>query len=198
MRYNVSRMSRIARESLEAIVLAIIVFFIIQTSVQNFKVEGSSMHPTLEEDQYLLVNKLVYFKIDLQRLSRAIPFWSVDKPSERFAIHPPKRGEVIVFRFPRDPGRDFVKRVVGLPGEQVEIREGIVYTDGRRLKEPYITNGDRSNMDRVRLKNNEYFVLGDNRSHSNDSRAWGPVPEENMVGKVWFVYWPVSNWSLLD
>ena len=192
-------MSRVAREFLEAFVLAVVVFLVIQISIQNFKVEGSSMHPTLEEDQYLLVNKLVYFRLDLERLSRMIPFWKVDTPSERFAIHPPKRGDVIVFRFPKDPTRDFVKRVVGLPGEQVEVRQGEVYINGNRvpLPEPYVTEHDRSNMEPIYLMDKEYFVLGDNRAHSNDSRAWGPVPEPNMVGKVWFVYWPVKKWNIL-
>ena len=188
-------MSRVAREFVEAVVLAIVVFFLIQTSVQNFKVEGSSMYPTLEENQYLLVSKLVYLRVDMGRLSRIVPFWDATKPAERFAIHPPKRGEVIVFRFPKDPTRDFVKRVIGLPGEQVEVRQGTVYINGTALAEPYLKQHDQSNMQRLNLGQNEYFVLGDNRSYSNDSRAWGAVPQDNMIGKVWFVYWPVSNWN---
>ncbi len=117
-------MSRIVRELAEAVGLALIVFLVIQGSVRNFRVDGSSMLPTLEGGQYLLVNKLVYSKIDTRRLSRIIPFWNVDEPSGHFAVHPPKRGEVIVFRFPNDPRKDFVKRVIGLPGEKVELREG--------------------------------------------------------------------------
>lgn len=191
-------MARIAREFLEAIVLAAIVFVLIQTSVQNFKVEGSSMDPTLEDNQYLLVNKLVYFKLNPERLSRIIPFWSLDKSSERFAFHPPNRGEVIVFHFPRDPKRDFVKRVVGLPGDQVEIRQGVVYTNGIPLDEPYLTDpGNFSSNRPVQLGEKEYYVLGDNRQSSNDSRSWGPVPEENVVGKVWVIYWPIPKWDFL-
>ncbi|HZA24797.1 MAG TPA: signal peptidase I [Dehalococcoidia bacterium] len=190
-------MSSIVREFLEAVVLALVVFLVIQTSIQNFKVEGSSMHPTLEGGQYLLVNKLVYFRIDKERLSRIIPFWKVDDTEQSFAVHPPLRGEVIVFHFPRDPSRDFVKRVIGLPGDRVRIHNGTVYVNGLALNESYLTSQDTSNMDQVFLREGEYFVLGDNRRGSNDSRNWGPVPEENILGKVWIIYWPLSKWGLL-
>jgi signal peptidase I len=190
-------MSRVVREFLEAILLALLVFLVIQTSIQNFRVEGSSMHPTLEGGQYLLVNKLVYFRIDQERLSRIIPFWKVAESTENFAVHPPQRGEVIVFAFPRDPTRDFVKRVIGVPGDRVEIREGTVFVNGEALDEPYITDHDSSDMREMTLQDKQYFVLGDNRRGSNDSRNWGPVPEENILGKVWIIYWPLSNWDLL-
>jgi signal peptidase I len=191
-------MSRVAREIVEAIALALIVFIVIQGSVRNFKVDGSSMHPTLDGGQYLLVNKLVYFQVDTQRLSRIIPFWKVDRPSEHFAIHPPKRGEVIVFRFPRDPSKDFVKRVIGLPGESVELRQGTVYINGAALEEPYLTAPGNSTRPPILLGEKQYYVLGDNRASSNDSRVWGPVPEENVVGKVWLVYWPFAELRLLN
>jgi signal peptidase I len=190
-------MSSVVREFLEAILLALLVFLVIQTSIQNFRVEGSSMHPTLEGGQYLLVNKLVYFRIDQERLSRIIPFWKVAGSTENFAVHPPQRGEVIVFAFPRDPTRDFVKRVIGVPGDRVEIREGTVFVNGEALDEPYITDHDSSDMREMTLQDKQYFVLGDNRRGSNDSRNWGPVPEENILGKVWIIYWPLSNWDLL-
>jgi signal peptidase I len=190
-------MSSVVREFLEAILLALLVFLVIQTSIQNFRVEGSSMHPTLEGGQYLLVNKLVYFRIDQERLSRIIPFWKVAESTENFAVHPPQRGEVIVFAFPRDPTRDFVKRVIGVPGDRVEIREGTVFVNGEALDEPYITDHDSSDMREMTLQDKQYFVLGDNRRGSNDSRNWGPVPEENILGKVWIIYWPLSNWDLL-
>ena len=195
-------MSGIVREFLEAVLLALVVFLFIQTSVQNFKVEGSSMRPTLEGGQYLLVNKLVYFKIDQERLSRIIPLWRVDATRESFAVHPPERGEVIVFRFP-DPNpenrkRDFVKRVIGVPGDRVSIKEGTVWLNGKTLSEPYITVHDSTDMNDRRLGHKEYFVLGDNRRGSNDSRTWGAVPEENILGKVWIVYWPLSSWTWLQ
>ena len=182
---------------MEAVLLALVVFLFIQTSVQNFRVEGSSMHPTLEGGQYLLVNKLVYLKIDQDRLSRIVPFWNVERHEQHFAVHPPKQGDVIVFRFPRDPSRDFVKRVIGLPGDVVAMEDGFVRVNGQTLEEPYLTVRDTSDLDTVELGEKEYFVLGDNRRGSNDSRNWGPVSEENILGKVWLVYWPLSNWDLL-
>ena len=191
-------MTSLAREVLEAVVMAALVFIIIQTSIQNFKVEGYSMRPTLLEGQYLLVNKLVYFRLDQERLSRIVPFWRVSESEERFAIHPPHQGEVIVFHFPRDPSRDFVKRVIGVPGDRVSIRNGQVFLNGNRLEEPYITSRGGSDADVVELEEKEYFVLGDNRRGSNDSRNWGPVPEEYILGKVWMVYWPPSMWQILE
>ena len=191
-------MDRVFRELLEAVILALIVFLLIHTSIRNFKVEGSSMNPTLESGQHLIVNKLVYSQLDMDRLSRIIPFWQAETPNTRYAIHPPKRGEVIVFHFPRDPSKDFVKRVIGLPGEEVEIQQGKVYINGQALTEPYLDRLDTSRVGPMRLKEKEYFVLGDNRRSSNDSRIWGPVSETYVVGKVWFVYWPFPKVQLLD
>ena len=106
------------REAVEAVALALVVFLFLQVSVSNFKVDGSSMEPTVEDGQYLLINKLVYFQIDTGRLARVIPFWSEEEPESHFAVHPPERGEVIVFRFPRDPEKDFVKPSRGAPREK--------------------------------------------------------------------------------
>ena len=116
-------LTRISREIIEAVVLAVVVFMLLQTTVRNFKVEGSSMDPTLEGGQYLLVNRLVYLRIDLERLSRIVPFWQAKEDSLRYALHAPKRGEIVVFEFPQDPTKDFVKRVVGL---QVSLIADIV------------------------------------------------------------------------
>ena len=192
-------MSRIARELTEAVVLALIVFLVIQGSIRNFRVDGSSMRPTLEGGQYLLVNKLVYFKIDTGRISRMIPFWNVDEPTDHFAIHRPERGEVIVFRFPGPASnKDFVKRIIGLPGEEVELRQGTVYIDGVPLEEPYLRERDTSTTEPIVMREKEYFVLGDNRRSSNDSRNWGGMPEENVLGKVWVVYWPFPQVQLFN
>ena len=191
-------MSRFLKESVEAATLALLVLFIFLFSVQNFRVEGSSMKPTLEEGQYLFVNKLVYLSVDLQRLSQLIPFWDVAEPKEIFLFHPPRRGEVVVFRSPLNTKRDFVKRVIALPGEQIEIREGLVYIDGEPLEEVYLKDIDTIlPRGRENLSDREYFVMGDNRPGSNDSRDWGPVPLENVVGKVWCVFWPFSKMTCL-
>ena len=191
-------MTRIGRDIIEALVLAVVVFMLLQTTVRNFKVDGSSMDPTLEHGQYLLVNRLLYLQIDMDRLSKIVPFWQANGQSSRFAIRAPKRGEIIVFQFPRDPSKDFVKRVVGLPGEVIEMKDGRVVVDGAVLEEPYLTAKDHTNKDQVKLGEGEYYVLGDNRTRSNDSRSWGPVPEANLRGKVWMVYWPVPGIHILN
>lgn len=193
-------MTRVLREFLEAIILAVLIFFLIQASVQNFRVEGFSMQPTLEDKQMLLVNKMVYLKVDMQRLSGLVPFWEVQEKELVYPFHPPNREDVVVFHWPLDLQRELVKRVIGVPGDTVEIRDGVVSVNGSRLQEPYLTQpGTRSDdMAPLLIKEGHYFVLGDNRPKSNDSRDWGLVPQENMVGKVWFVYWPPSNLNFLN
>ena len=195
-------MARVGREVIEAVLLAVVVFMLLQTTVRNFKVDGSSMDPTLVNGQYLLVNRLVYLRIEMDRFSSIVPFWQAEEDSVRYAIHPPERGEVIVFEFPdsipSNSKRDFVKRVIGLPGETIEVKDGVPFVDGVVLEEPYLTTKDRSNGRKVELGAGEYYVIGDNRAHSNDSRSWGAVPEENLRGKVWMIYWPAPRIHILN
>ena len=191
-------MSRLAREITEAVLLALLVLLVLQTTVRNFKVEGSSMSPTLEGGQYLVVDQASFFKIDNERLSRIVPFWKTSETEPEFAFDPPARGEVIVFNYPLDPKKDFVKRVVGLPGETVEVRDGTVYVNGEALSEPYLSRRDDSDAREVTLGDKDYYVIGDNRRNSNDSRAWGPVLEDHIVGKVWLIYWPWDDVHFLD
>ena len=189
-------MTSVMREILEALALAIVVFILIQASAQNFRVEGSSMAPTLEGQQYLLVNKLVYFTFDVERVSRILPFWQVDKSEVSRPFRPPRLGEIIVFHFPGEPQRDFVKRVIGLPGDKVEIVDGTVLVNDAVFDEPYLNAPFADNMAARQMGQDEYFVMGDNRSHSNDSRNWGGVPEDNVVGKVWLIYWPFPEFGM--
>lgn len=195
-------MARVGREVIEAVLLAVVVFMLLQTTVRNFKVDGSSMDPTLVNGQYLLVNRLVYLRIEMDRFSSIVPFWQAEEDSVRYAIHPPERGEVIVFEFPdsipSNSKRDFVKRVIGLPGETIEVKDGVPFVDGVVLEEPYLTTKDGSNGRKVELGAGEYYVIGDNRAHSNDSRSWGAVPEENLRGKVWMIYWPAPRIHILN
>ena len=195
-------MVRVGREIIEAVALAAIVFLLLQTTVRNFKVDGSSMDHTLANGQYLLVNRLVYLNLDMDRLSKITPVWGVEEVISRHAIHPPRRGESIVFECPDknldNPRKDFVKRVVGLPGETIQIHHGEVLVDNQLLDEPYITEKGKSNSRGITLGEGEYYVLGDNRNFSNDSRAWGAVPRENVKGKVWMVYWPAPEIQFLN
>ena len=194
-------MRALIRELIETVILALVIFLALQFSVQNFRVEGSSMQNTLSEGQYLLVNKIVYLRLDPQTLNNFLPFVSLDEDESIFPFHPPRRGEIIIFRFPGDASRDFVKRVIGVPGDVVEIRsDSHVFVNGEELDEPYITLPDRctTRPNRcarapVTVPPDSYYVLGDNRSASNDSRAWGMVPAENIIGKTWVSYWPLDQ-----
>ena len=163
----------ILREIVETAVWTLVIFFLVRLAVQNFRIEMQSMEPNLHEGQSIIVSKLVYY------------------------LHPPERGDIIVFHAPSSPGKDYIKRVIGLPGEEVEIREGQVYINGARLEETYITKpGTRSWGPEV-VGEAEYFVLGDNRNNSNDSRNWGMLDGDAIVGKAWLSYWPPQEWGLV-
>ena len=176
---------------LETVALALLMFLVLQVSVRNYRVELSSMEATLLPKDRLVVTKLVYAHVDSESIDRLVPFVDIwEEQRELFPFHKPRRGDVIVFKYPLDPGRDFVKRVIGLPGETVEIRRGVVTIDGLPLDEPYLTERDLGTMGPSLVPPESYFVIGDNRNGSSDSRHWGPVPLENIVGKVLVRYWP--------
>ena len=189
-------MRKTIREFLQTVLLALILFTALQATVQNYRVEGFSMQPTLEQGQYLLVNKLAYYHVDKANLSRYLPLVHAEDGEVLYVSRPPERGEVIVFRFPEDLTRNFVKRIIAVPGDTVEIRHGKVYVNGERVEEPYLQEPPTSTvMERKVVVPGEYFVLGDNRLHSNDSRSWGSVPLENIIGRVWISYWPLSTFG---
>jgi signal peptidase I len=159
------------REVLETVLLTLIIFLVLNTATGRFQVRGSSMEPTLQDGQYLVIGKLIYW------------------------VHPPERGDIIVFEPPTNPSDDYIKRIVGLPGERIEIQGGAVWVDGVLLEEPYTNPGTYSGA--WSLREGEYFVLGDNRNNSSDSHNWGVLPEENVVGKAWLCYWPPEKWGLV-
>jgi len=143
--------------------------------LQPFLVDGNSMEPNFHDKEYLLVNQLTY------------------------RIRAPQRGETIVFRYPKDPQEDFIKRIVGLPRETLEIGGGQVLINGQLLQEDYI-NSDEAllrEQSQITLGNDEYFVLGDNRNHSSDSRDWGILPRKNIIGRAWLVVYPFRYWGLV-
>lgn len=155
-----------------AIIAALIVFFV----VQPVRVEGVSMQPKLVDQERIFVNRFIYhFK----------------------EIH---RGDIVVFWYPKDTSKSFIKRVIGLPGETVQIKSGMVYVDGRRLDEIYLSPNyiDHRSYPPVKVTEGHYYVLGDHRDSSNDSRNWGLVPKENIYGKAIFRYWPVTRLGTLD
>lgn len=164
---------------IETVVIALSIFLIVYLFImQPHQVNGASMFPAYEDGEYLLTDKISY------------------------RMHVPQRGDVIVFRAPEaaqcpeGTGCDFIKRIIGLPGDTIEVKSDSIYVNGTLLEEPYLPQGTPSRPGTytqngpVKIAEGEYFVLGDNRNHSSDSRTWGQVPEKNIVGKVFFRYWP--------
>lgn len=183
------------RDIVETAILALLLFLAVRSTVQNFKVEGFSMDPSLENGQYILVDKLSYTTRGLGPLEKLIPF--VDSDDDGFLFQGPKRGDVIVFEAPIAAGRDFIKRVIAVPGDTVEVRNGAVIVNGKELAEPYLKHpgtyswpADGSGA--ATVPPGHYFVLGDNRDNSSDSHIWGFLPKKNVVGRAWLSYWPRS------
>jgi signal peptidase I len=161
------------RDILFAFVIAI---FIVIFIIQPVKVEGTSMQPRLVDQERIFVNRFIYRFRDVQR------------------------GDVVVFWFPKDRSKSFIKRVVGVPGDAVEIRQGIVYVNGSRIPEPYLPPEfqDYRSFDRTIVPLGQYFVLGDHRNSSNDSRNWGFVSQTLIYGKAIFSYWPFSKFGRVE
>jgi signal peptidase I len=160
-------------ETLQTIVLAIVMYFLIDTVVARVRVDNISMLPTLQPGEFVLVNKITY------RLSDV------------------KRGDIIVFHYPLNPQEDYIKRVIGLPGDDVNITNGELFVNGQKINESYISVTMVSEGDWV-VPQDALFVMGDNRNQSSDSRAWGYVPMENLVGKAMVIYWPLEEFKVLS
>ena len=182
---------KVIRELLLTAVVSFAVFLIIHSIIENFRVDGTSMVPTLVDGQHLIANKFLYVRVNLDSLKRVNPSGrSPNDSSAFFAFHPPKYGDVIITVFPKDPSRDVVKRVIGLPGDVIEIDSGQVIRNGGRLDEPYVAHRDTRTFEAVVVPDNSYYVLGDNRPVSSDSRHWGFVSDEHIIGRAWLSYWP--------
>ena len=157
---------------LETLVLSVVLFLGINALTARVIVEGYSMRPTLEDKSYIVVNKMAY----------------------RSKL--PQHGDIVVFHFPIDPEQDFIKRVIGLPGDEVDIRDGQVKVNGHVLSEAYIASAPQY-AGNWHVPEEHIFVLGDNRNNSSDSHSWGAVPLENIIGKANFVYWPPPSWKVI-
>ncbi len=162
------------RDLFLSVVIAVVVILFLY---QPVRVEGTSMMPTLVNEERIFINKFVY----------------------RFGVADIGRGDMVVFWFPKDTSKSYIKRVIGVPGDSVEVREGTVWINGKPLNESYVTaeNRDSTSMPLTKLEGDNYFVLGDHRNSSNDSRSWGMVDRKYIYGKAVFVYWPLDRLGVL-
>jgi signal peptidase I len=177
------------REMVETLGLAVVLFLVINLASARVRVEGSSMLPTLDNGEYVLVSRLSYLTGDYHR-GDIIIFRPPMYPEENWFRR--------VFGFPNfnDNYEDYIKRVIGLPGDQVKVEGGVVYVNDVALSEPYIAAAPTYSGEWT-VPDNSLFVLGDNRNNSADSHIWRFVPIKNVLGKALVVYWPFSNWMVL-
>lgn len=161
----------LVREIVETLLLTFFIFWLVNSLVGRYRIDGSSMNPTLADSQYLLINNVTYY---------------LDKP---------ERGDIIVFLHPRSD-LNLIKRVIGLPGDHVEVRDGVVIVNQVPLNEPYIA-APPNYTGSWDVPDGQYFVLGDNRNNSSDSHSWGFLPTSNILGKAAVVYWPPSDWETI-
>lgn len=183
----------VLREWVESIIVAFLLAMVVRAFViQAFKIPTGSMRMTLLEGDLILVNKFIY--------GARVPFTKLQLP----ALRPPKRGDVIVFIYPEDRKKDFIKRLVALPGETVEIKGGSIYINDKPAQEPifnqiyYYNRGDfGAEGQKIVVPKDNYFVLGDNSASSRDSRYWGFVPKDNLLGEALIIYWPPNRIRLI-
>jgi signal peptidase I len=164
------------RELIETVVLSLVIFLLIRQVVQNYRIESHSMQPNFYEGQFILVNKLAY------------------------RLGSPERGDVLVFHNPQNVKEDYIKRVIGLPGDTLEIRDGKVFINGKELVEKYPINQipPGQNYGPITIEPDHLFVMGDNRPQSQDSRYFGQLSEDLIVGKAWVRVWPLNKFGIIQ
>ncbi len=164
-------------ELLELVILVLAIYTLVNLATSRYVVEGQSMLPTFEGDEYLIVNRFEYMFSD------------------------PQRGDIVIFHYPNNPERDFIKRIIGVPGDTVRLQQGQVMVNDDILHEPYIDDFCRSGScseGEWTLGEDQFFVLGDNRNSSQDSTSFGPIDRSVIVGRAWVKYWPPSEWDLIQ
>jgi len=162
----------IIREIIETLLLTLFIFWLVNAATGRYRVQGHSMLPTMQEGEYLIINKLAYY------------------------LDQPQHGDIIVLHYPRDRTREYIKRVIGVPGDRIEIDNGQVRVNGVVLDEPYIADPPNYSGSWT-VPDGNYFVLGDNRNNSSDSHSWLFLPRSDIVGKAWVVYWPYDEWQFV-
>lgn len=167
-------MKTLIRDIFITLIIAFALFIGIQFTLQQVEVRQVSMLPNLVEGERIFINKIV------------------------FSFHDPERGDIIVFRDPQtDSAIPLIKRIIGLPGETIEVKSGLVYVNGSPLEEPYIKDKPRYTLEPFTIPMGEYFVLGDNRNSSRDSHQGWTVPEADIIGKAWLSIWPIERWGFI-
>ena len=162
------------RDLVETMVLIAVAFLVVNSLIGRFRIEQVSMEPNLHEGEYVIVDKVSY------------------------AFRQPERGDIVVIKNPQPGQPDLIKRVIALPGESLEVRGGQVYINGQALNEPYIQPPMGREQPLTQLQASQFFVMGDNRSNSQDSRELGPRPASDIVGRAWIIYWPPPDWQILS
>lgn len=161
-------------ELVQTLAMALVLFAVINLVTARIRVDGHSMEPNFHHNDYVIVSRLSYLGGDIQR------------------------GDVVVFPYPNNPEEDYIKRVIGLPGDRIAIHDGALYVNDERVEEPYLAEQMRRGFPEVVIPEGEVFVMGDNRNDSSDSRRWGTLPISDILGKAIFVYWPLDDMHVVQ
>ncbi len=182
------------QEIIETLLLAVLIFVGVRSIVLNFRVDGQSMEPNLQNSEMLIVNRRAYSHINIGWLP-----WE-SSSADWYPFGRPSRGDIVVFNPPGQHTEPYIKRIIGLPGEKISVHDGAVYINDQRLQESYLTSSTDwrgiATQD-LTIQPGYVFVMGDNRNNSSDSRVFGPVPISSVIGKAWVSYWPPSQATIL-
>lgn len=194
---------RFGRELLETIVLTLVIFLAVRANITMYRVDGTSMTPTLHDGAYLIVNKTVYFHYDKNALLNWLPGPDRQGQQTTYLFHPPQRGDIVVLNPPVPTNKPFIKRVIGLPGDRIAVHDGKVYVNDVPIDEPYIATAPLYRYPQG-AENGVYtvpagmvFVLGDNRNNSQDSHTFNAVALDRIVGQALVVYLPIEDAGLI-
>ena len=182
----------------ETLALAVLLFVMVQALAQNYVVTGSSMEPSIHDNELIIVNKAIYFSIDRDLLDDYLPFVDLPEGDDVYLFHGPQRGEIIVLNAPKQDNLDLIKRIIGMPGDTIAFdnRGGAISINGVEIAETWFSEGQRTNGRDIVLGVDEYFVMGDNRRSSQDSRHWGTIGRDDIIGKALLSYWPPEDIGL--